>query len=207
MYPAQGEPHRSELAITTVASLANAVCQMGQQIGLVTNGRDAADRIREEGWRREFRTRNAAKQSVGMSSSSDRLRPVIVETQRGFEQFQRIRESLARLELTDGLSFSELLMEATSRLPRDDRGVAVLGDVTTETAIALGNMRRSGFAVYAIVVLQGGETSLGSADGARFMDSDGMIDKIGRLIAEGINVRHIDNEAAISDLCSEQLIR
>jgi uncharacterized protein (DUF58 family) len=207
MYPAQGEPHRSELAITTAASLANAMCQMGQQIGLVTNGRDAADRIREEGWKREFRTRSDAKQNVGMSASSNRLRPVIVETQRGFEQFQRIRESLARLELTDGLSFSELLMEATSRLPRDATVVGVLGDVTTETAIALGNMRRSGFAVYAIVVLQGGETSLGSADGTRFMDSDGMVDKIGRLIAEGINVRHIDNEAAISDLCSEQLIR
>lgn len=207
MYPAQGEPHRSELAITTAASLANAMCQMGQQIGLVTNGRDAADRIREEGWKREFRTRSDAKQNVGMSSKSDRLRPVIVETQRGFEQFQRIRESLARLELTDGLSFSELLLEATSRLPRDATVVAILGDVTTETAIALGNMRRNGFAVYAIVVLQGGETSLGSADGTRFMDSDGMVDKIGRLIAEGINVRHIDNEAAISDLCSEQLIR
>lgn len=207
MYPAQGEPHRSELAITTVASLANAVCQMGQQIGLVTNGRDAADRIREEGWKREFRTRNDARQSVGMSSSNDRLRPVIVETQRGYEQFQRIRESLARLELTDGLSFSELVTEAASRLPRDATVVAVLGDVTTETAISLGNMRRNGFAVYAIVVLQGRDNSLGSADGTRFLDSDGMIDKIGRLIAEGINVRHIDNEAAISDLCSEQLIR
>ncbi|MDA1160931.1 MAG: DUF58 domain-containing protein [Planctomycetota bacterium] len=207
MYPAQGEPHRSELAITTVASLANAVCQMGQQIGLVTNGRDAADRIREEGWKREFRTRNDARQSVGMSSSNDRLRPVIVETQRGYEQFQRIRESLARLELTDGLSFSELVMESASRLPRDATVVAVLGNVTTETAISLGNMRRNGFAVYAIVVLQGRDNSLGSADGTRFLDSDGMIDKIGRLIAEGINVRHIDNEAAISDLCSEQLIR
>jgi uncharacterized protein (DUF58 family) len=207
MYPAQGEPHRSELAITTVASLANAVCQMGQQIGLVTNGRDAADRIREEGWKRDFRTRDAVKQNVGMDDSSDRLRPVIVETQRGYEQFQRIRESLARLELTDGLSFAELLMETTSRLPRDATVVAVLGDVTTEAAIALGNMRRSGFAVFAIVVLQGGDNSLGSADGTRFIDADGMVDKIGRLIAEGINVRHIDNEAAISDLCSEQLIR
>jgi hypothetical protein len=207
MYPAQGEPHRSELAITTVASLANAVCQMGQQIGLVTNGRDAADRIREEGWKREFRTRNDARQCVGMSSSNDRLRPVIVETQRGYEQFQRIRESLARLELTDGLSFSELVSEAASRKPRDATIDAVLGDVTTETAISLGNMRRNGFAVYAIVVLQGRDNSLGSADGTRFLDSDGMIDKIGRLIAEGINVRHIDNEAAISDLCSEQLIR
>jgi hypothetical protein len=132
---------------------------------------------------------------------------VIVETQRGYEQFQRIRESLARLELTDGLSFSELVSEAASRLPRDATIVAVLGDVTTETAISLGNMRRNGFAVYAIVVLQGRDNSLGSADGTRFLDSDGMIDKIGRLIAEGINVRHIDNEAAISDLCSEQLIR
>lgn len=207
MYPAQGEPHRSELAITTVASLANAICQMGQQIGLVTNGRDAADRIREEGWKRDFRTRDAVKKTVGMDISSDRLRPVIVETQRGYEQFQRIRESLARLELTDGLSFAELLMEATSRLPRDATVVAVLGDVTTEAAIALGNMRRSGFAVYAIVVLQSGNNSFGNADGTRFMGSDGMVDKIGRLIAEGINVRHIDNEAAISDLCSEQLIR
>jgi len=207
MYPAQGEPHRSELAITTAASLANAMCQMGQQIGLVTNGRDAADRIREEGWRREFRTRSDARQNVGMSASSNRLRPVIVEAQRGFEQFQRIRESLARLELTDGLSFSELLMEVTSRLPRDATVVAILGDVTTEAAISLGNMRRSGFAVYAIVVLQGGETSSGGADGTRFLDSDGMVDKVGRLIAEGINVRHIDNEAAISDLCSEKLIR
>lgn len=207
MYPAQGEPHRSELAITTVASLANAICQMGQQIGLVTNGRDAADRIREEGWKREFRTRDAVRKTVNVDVASDRLRPVIVETQRGYEQFQRIRESLARLELTDGLSFAELLMESSSRLPRDATVVAVLGDVTTETAIALGNMRRSGFAVYAIVVLQSSDNSFGSADGTRFMDSDGMVDKIGRLIAEGINVRHIDNEAAISDLCSEQLIR
>ncbi|MDA0284144.1 MAG: DUF58 domain-containing protein [Planctomycetota bacterium] len=206
MYPAQGEPYRSELAITTVASLANAVCQLGQQIGLVTNGRDAADRVREEGWKRDFRTRDAVKQSVGMRAANDRLQPVIVPTQRGYEQFQRIRESLARLELTDGLSFSELLLEATSRLPRDATVVAVLGDVTTESAIALGNLRRSGFAVSAIVVLQSGEASLGSAEGTRFLDADGMVDKIGRLIAEGIEVRHIDNEAAISDLCSRQLI-
>ena len=49
-YPAKDEPYRSELAITAAASMANAVYEMGQQIGLVTNGRDAADRIRQEGW-------------------------------------------------------------------------------------------------------------------------------------------------------------
>src|SRR5262245_51662471 len=40
------EPHRSELAVTAAASIANAVSLMDQQVGLVTNGRDAADRIR-----------------------------------------------------------------------------------------------------------------------------------------------------------------
>lgn len=206
MYPTQGEPFRSELAITTVASLANAMCQMGQQIGFISNGRDAADRIREEGPRQEFRTREAAKQGFGEQNASTRLKPVVMETRRGPEQFQQIREQLARLELTDGLSFPELIAETASRIPRDATVVAVLGDVTTETAITLGNLRRNGFAVTAIVVLfsQDGQPSHDS--GMRVRDSDGMLDKIGRLIAEGLDVRHIDNEIAISQLCSQQLV-
>ena len=41
------EPVRSELAVTCAASVANALQEMGQQVGLVSNGRDAADRIRD----------------------------------------------------------------------------------------------------------------------------------------------------------------
>src|SRR5207248_9232431 len=51
------EPHRSELAVTAAASIANAVYLLGQQIGLVTNGRDAADRIRQDGWASDHRSR------------------------------------------------------------------------------------------------------------------------------------------------------
>ncbi len=58
-YHSRGEPYRSELAVTTAASLANAVHLMGQQIGLVSNGRDAADRIRTEGWQTDPRMRQA----------------------------------------------------------------------------------------------------------------------------------------------------
>ena len=206
MYPAQGEPLRSELAVTAVASLANAVCQLGQQVGFVTNGRDAADRIREEGAKREFRTRDAAQENIGIQGDSTRLLPVVVPTLRGAEQFQRIREALARLELTNGLTMAELIIEASSRMPRDASVIAVMGDVSTEAAIALGNLRRSGYAVSAVVVLQSGDNSFGDADGTRFLDADGMVDKIGRLMAEGIDVRHIDNEAGISQMCSEQLI-
>ncbi len=59
-FDARHEPYRSELAVTAAASLANAVFQMGQQVGLVTNGRDAADRIRQEGWDFDIRSRSAA---------------------------------------------------------------------------------------------------------------------------------------------------
>lgn len=204
-YSPQGEPHRSELAITTAASLANALSQLGQQVGLVTNGRDAADRIREEGMKREFRTRDMAQREFETEAQNTRLRPVVVETQKGPEHFQQIREALARLEKTDGLTFSQLIIESTSRLPRDATVVAILGDISTEAAIALGNLRRSGYAVTALVMLQDSTTNPGS--GTRFLDADGMVDKIGRLFAEGLDVRQVDTEAGISQLCSEQLVR
>lgn len=40
-YHARGEPFRSELAVVAAVSLANGVYEMGQQVGLVTNGRDS----------------------------------------------------------------------------------------------------------------------------------------------------------------------
>src|SRR5580704_6013314 len=41
-YPSRGEPHRSDLACIAAASLAHGICQLGQQVGLVTNDGDAA---------------------------------------------------------------------------------------------------------------------------------------------------------------------
>src|SRR5262249_33437578 len=128
LYHPRSEPHRSELAVTAAASLANAVYQLGQQIGLVTNGRDAADRIRQEGYWHAFRTRSLALDGQKREAPSDRLRPVVVDPRRGPEQFSRILEALARLELTEGrgLTFPQLVVEATSRLPRDATVVAIL---------------------------------------------------------------------------------
>jgi len=190
-YVARSEPHGSELAVTTVASLANAVYHLGQQVGFITNGRDAADRIRQEGWSLEFRTRDAARQQISMHQSSDRLRPVAVETRRGADQLMRILESLARVELTDGLTFAQLVMETASRIPRDATVVAVLSDVSHETAIALGSLRRRGFAMTAVLVV---------FDDALYPDY------AGRLMAEQIEVRRVENEAMLSDLCSAQLV-
>ncbi len=191
-YPSRGEPFRSELAVTTAASLAHAVYQMGQQVGLVTNGRDAADRIRQEGWAHDYRTRQAALQSASMAEESERLQPLVVETRRGVEQFQRIRETLARVELTDGLTLAQLVVETASRLPRDATVVAILGDVTAETALALGNLRRRGHAVTAILIIFGEEKQEGA---------------LGHLLAEGIDVRSVRDEVSLAVVCQQQVLR
>jgi uncharacterized protein (DUF58 family) len=192
-YHERGEPFRSELAVTTAVSLANGVWEMGQQIGLVTNGRDAADRIRVEGWHNQDpRTRQAAR-TASMSEESQRLEPLVVPTRRGAEQLQRIREVLARVELTDGLPFAQLVVEAAPRLPRDATVLAVLPDVPVETAISLGNLRRRGLAVAVVLII---------------VDEAPLELAYARLVAEGIrDIRHLQDEAELPDLCRRQVER
>ncbi len=188
----------AELAIVTVASLANAVYLMGQQIGLVSNGRDAADRIREEGWRAEFLTRAGAYQRATEPPANDRLRPVRVETRKNMENFRQILELLARLEFTDGLGFPEMLAAASSRIPRDATVVPVLRQVTPATAIALGELARQGFLVTAIVV---------NLEREAVPDWAQPPDWAGLLLAQGINFRMVNSEEAVTNLCAEAIVR
>jgi uncharacterized protein (DUF58 family) len=189
-YPKRGEPHRSDLAVTTAASIAYAVSMLNQQIGFATNGRDAADRIREESLSvqpsEEIETRDDARSRFELRDENDRLRPVHVETRRGIEQFEKIREALARLELTDGLSFAGMILDIAARLPRDATAICILPRAPIETAIALGTLRRRGFAVTAILV--------------GLSDSDA-IDAQARLLTEGIrDVRRVNSEAELVTL-------
>jgi uncharacterized protein (DUF58 family) len=191
-YDPSHEPCRSELAVTMAASLANAIYLMNQQIGLVTNGRDAADRIRQEGWALDARTRREARQSAGMIEKSERLEPLVVRTERGPEQLMRILKTLARVELTDGLSFAQLILDTSGRLPHDATVVALLASVTAEAAVALGNLRRRGLAVTALVNVYHLH---------EFEKAAGM------LLDEGIDARHLSDEAAVTTICREHALR
>jgi uncharacterized protein (DUF58 family) len=186
------EPMRSELAVTAAASIANAVYEMGQQIGLITNGRDAADRIRQQGWDYDIRTRDAARQAASMVETSDRLQPIIVPTRRGADQLLQILETLARVELTDGLTLPQLVEETMSRLPRDATVIAILPRVTTEQAIALENLKRQGYAVTAILNLHD-EMDFAKASGP--------------LLAVGISTHQLRDESAIATVCRQFILR
>jgi uncharacterized protein (DUF58 family) len=190
-FPRRGEPYRSELAITTAASLANAVSVFNQQLGLVSNGRDAADRIRDESLdptssQRQYETRDQARDQFELKEDNVRLRPVVVETRRGVNQFQQVREVLARLELTDGFRFAELVLEMAPRLPRDATAICILPQVTVETALALGSLRRQGFAVTVLLI---------------GLDESAKLEATGRLLAEGVrDVRCVNTEEELAKL-------
>ena len=194
-YPRDGEPFRSELAVTAAASIANAVQIMGQQVGFLTNGRDAADRIRLEGWDGKpvpLETREAAHAAAEIDEKNDRLQPVQIPTRRDSEQFNRIRETLARVELTDGLTFAQLVIEAQSRIPRDATVLAIIPGDNDQTTIALQNMARRGFAVSVMV------NAFDPLDYARISSP---------LISAGIETYHLRDEESIVHVCRKQAVR
>ena len=186
------EPVRSELAVTAAAALAAGVVHMGQQVGLVTNGRDAADRIRHEGWAHDHRSRAEALASASVREKSDRLQPLIVPTRRGAEQLMRILDTLARMELTDGLPLAALIEEAASRMPRDATVIAILPPGSAESAVALGNLRRRGFAVIVLLNL--------------FEEWDFAV-AAAPFLAEGIDTRHLKDEESIMEICRSFALR
>jgi uncharacterized protein (DUF58 family) len=195
-YQGGAGPSSAELAVMTVAALANAVFLMGQQIGFISNGRDAADRIREEGWRAEFRNRADAQRRAN-PLANDRLRPVRVETRKGNEKLAQILETLARLEHTDGLEFSEMLAAAISRIPRDATVVPVLRQVTPDIALALGGLVKRGFLVTAVIV----SVDWDIPEWSRPPEWAGL------LLEQGIDFRLVNSEQSITELCAEAIVR
>ncbi|HIG27721.1 MAG TPA: DUF58 domain-containing protein [Verrucomicrobiales bacterium] len=191
-YPGSFAEFHSELAVSLAVSLAYSVQTMGQPLGFISNGRDAVDRIAVNDREIDYRNRTTAFRQASMRTSSERLRPVTIETRRGSAQFTRVREMLGRLELTDGMEFHQLVGEVISQMPRDASVAAIVSSVSTKSALALSELKRVGFAVICFVVT--GEETVFS-DSAR------------KLIAEGIETRWLENEEGIPEICSSQMMR
>lgn len=186
--PRQHEPVRSELAVTAAASIAALIYEMNQPLGVVSNGRDAADRIRSDGWAGDYRTRAIAAQQASMANTSDRLRPVVQTAERGPSNFQDIQRLLARLELSDGLRLEELLIESEHRLARETTIVIITQSASEETTAALLQMGRRGWALAVILNVYDDELFSRTA---------------GPLIGARIPVLQLKGEQQIGDICRQ----
>ncbi|MGV3608576.1 MAG: DUF58 domain-containing protein [Planctomycetaceae bacterium] len=192
-FPVSHEPVRSDLLVTAAASIANGLYQLGQQVGLVTNGRDAAERYHSETLEKKaaekrVENRRLAQETALEELKNERLRPIQVPTQKGPETQQQIMETLARLELNEGLPFERLVLEVAGRMPRDATLLVFLPGGSVRHALALGNLRRRGFAVTVILavyeIYDFAEASV-------------------PFLAEGIETRHLRDEDSIREICQE----
>ena len=189
--PDRNEPVRTDLAVTMAASLAHTLYLMNQPFGLISNGRDAADRVRQMRLERDFSDRGSVRADVEMNAKSDRLRPVVVDPRSGPEQFAEVHRTLARLERTDGLTFGDLLLETESRLSRQLSVLVFVQQVDEQMALTLGLLRRRGYAVSAIVNQH---------------DQDGLEDSAARLVANHIPVFALPDEDSIPIVCRDMLL-
>lgn len=190
--PRHYEPVRSDLAVTAAASVAHTLLQLQQQFGLISNGRDVADRVVEKSSTSEYRSLEEAQRSVAMLNKSDRLRPIVIPIGRGPEHFVHLHRTLARLERSDGMTLEELLFESQSRLPRDASVIVILQQVDDTAALALGMLRRQGYSVSAIV---------------NNYDNEAFTSAVGRLLAQQITVFHLLDEESIPQICKEMVLR
>jgi len=190
--PDHHEPLRTDLAITTVASIAHTLYLMNQQFGMATNGRDAADRIRTEGWETDFRSRDVVLDAAQAEQKNSRLRPIVIPCNRGPEQFHDMHRLLARLERTDGLEFPNLILETQSRLPRDASIIAVVQSVDDYASLALGMLAKQGYAVSAIVNQH---------------ELEAFHEASGRLMSQRIPVYHLIDESSIPGICQKMLLK
>lgn len=190
--PANHEPVRSDLAVTAAASIATSLHDWGEPFGLATNGRDAADRIRTEGWEGDHRVRGEVTDAVSMRGESDRLRPVLLPADRGPLHLKDVFRTLARLERTDALTLPELLVECESHLSPETTMLFLLQKCPTESIAALVGLARRGWAVAVII---------------NTFDINDYSASAGPLIACNIPTFHLATEESITDVCRQVTLR
>jgi uncharacterized protein (DUF58 family) len=190
--PRHNEPHRSDVAITAAASIAAWLHETGEPFALATNGRDAADRIRQEGWTGDHRIRGEATAAASMMSESDRRRPVLIPQGRGPHHLKELIRTLARLERTDALTLPELLVESEAQLSAETTILVILQQATAEAIAAIVSLSRRGRAVAVIINTH---------------DINDYSSIAGPLIACNIPTHHLSTKESIADVCRQATLR
>lgn len=150
-----GNP-RFELAVTAASSLAEAVLAGNQEVGLLSNGADAAERYPED-WRGgSFRRLGEVLDQASVRRKLQIARPLEVAAAKGGEQRHRLSLALARLERAEGVTLADLLHTELPRLSRSLVLLIITPRLDAALASVLGELRRSGFDL-GVVWIGGGD--------------------------------------------------
>ena len=183
-YKPERKEERMELAITTTASIAYLLQISGEQVGMITNARDAADVARYDIEKRETLSRQEVDAEVAGELQGTRISPLCVETSRTPFQAQQIIENLARVLPTDGLDGMGLVMNQYHMLPRDATLMIVAPIITERMAYALGAIKLSGFNVSVFLIMD----QRAYEEAAQF------------LAPHNIHVFHIEHERSLHEI-------
>lgn len=151
-YKPDGREERMELAITTTASIAYLLQISGEQVGMITNARDAAEVAQYDVEKHETLSRQDVDAEVEGELIGTRISPLCVETHRSPFQAQRVIENLARVLPTDGLDGMGLVMNQYHSLPRDATLMVVAPIITERMAHALAAIKLTGFNVTVFLI-------------------------------------------------------
>lgn len=150
--PPRSAEARMELGVTVAASLASYVLDLGESAGLLSNGLDAAERVKRETGLAHAGNRREARAMAERREGDDRLRPVTVRPGRGVEKTGEVLDALARLEPSEGLTLRKLVFEELQRLPRDLTLLVVTPQLDRELAQAVAALKFSGVSVSVFLV-------------------------------------------------------
>lgn len=183
-YKPERRGERMELAITTTASIAYLLQLSGEQVGLITNARDAAEAARYDVAQHEALSRQDADAEVAGELEGTRISPLCVETQRSPFQALRVIENLARVLPTDGLDGLGLVMNQYHSLPRDATLMVVAPVISERMANGLGAIKLAGFSVTVFLI----------------MDQPAYLDAATFLAPHYIPVFHIEHERSLHEI-------
>lgn len=182
--PKNHEPVRTDLAVTAAASLAHWLYSNGEPFGLITNGRDAAERVRSIRETKRFSSRSEATRGTEMKIQSDRLNPVVLGANRTPEHFEEMHHLLARLDRANGLRLHELLEETESRIPKMLSLIVIAQQFDQAGIMSLDALAKRGFSISVLLNCH----------------QEVFVERCGPLVAAGIRVDNLCDEESLKNL-------
>ena len=133
-----------ELTVTAAASLGEYVLAGDQQVGLISNGTDAADQYPEDWTGGSFRRLDQALEKAHALSQDTAYQPVEVVPGKGHWQREQLLNALARLVPSASIDLPDLLMTEIPRLPRSLVLMVITPVLSTDLNNVLESLKRSG---------------------------------------------------------------